>query len=166
MSALIKRYKHRLFLAGLIIILPWIAYSYAISDTVKLYSDYKTESSAVMQLQQQSLGNKQTATTDIRELIHSAEVLDSIEPTIKQHNISVVQYAPYMTIAGDGESLSSAELTISSGFISAVKLVDYIEKHLPACRIISLNFNTVNKYGVRTGELQTKIIIQQIVKTK
>ena len=60
-------------------------------------------------------------------------------------------------------AVHTARLTLTGGYTALVRLVDTLERTLPACRLRSLDWQTAADRRTRQMQLTLTLYIQQIV---
>jgi len=160
-------YKYRgiVLLAGLAVVLPWMAWHFALHDTFTAWSDCRR---LAARLETLALMAAQPAATHAgdRELILSGGLLDTVRRAAAQHAVQVAGYEPLVTAERDGVAVHTAQLTLTGGYGPLLQVVDALERTLPACRLRSLDWQAAPERRTRRMQLTLTLYIQQIVLKK
>ena len=160
-------YKYRgiVLLAGLAVVLPWMAWHFALHDTFTAWSDCRR---LAAQLETLALMAAQPAAPHAgdRELILSGGLLDTVRRADAQHAVQVAGYEPLVTAERDGVAVHTAQLTLTGGYGPLLQVVDALERTLPACRLRSLDWQAAPERRTRRMQLTLTLYIQQIVLKK
>ena len=155
-------YKYRgiVLLAGLAVVLPWMAWHFALHDTFTAWSDCRR---LAAQLETLALMAAQPAATHAgdRELILSGGLLDTVRRAAAQHAVQVAGYEPLVTAERDGVAVHTAQLTLTGGYGPLLQVVDALERTLPACRLRSLVWQAAPERRTRRMQLTPTRYIQQ-----
>ena len=80
-----------------------------------------------------------------------------------ESKVRIAGYEPLVTAEQDGVAVHTARLTLTGGYTALVRLVDTLERTLPACRLRSLDWQTAADRRTRQMQLTLTLYIQQIV---
>ena len=106
------------------------------------------------------------ASADTLEYIRSGLLIERLLPTMEAARVTVVKYSPCVTSFEGGLNIHTAELLISGGFVPMVRVIDNLEKRLPGCKLVSVNFRSIRRQYNRPARLEASLVVQQIVFNK
>lgn len=163
-----EKYRGLIFLALLLVILPLAVYSLALKKTAVKHREYRSAGKELTVLRLQAANATQQAATGVKpgqELIASGRMLDAIADEIKKNSLSVHKYTPYTIVHEGGIVINTGEAVIAGGYAQLVRLMEFVEKDVAGCRIISVNFRSSKE--ARTGKvsLTATMVLQQIMQT-
>ena len=157
-------YKYRGFvmLAALAVVRPWTAWHFALQDTFAAWRDCRRLAARLETLAPQMAQPAAVAASD-GELILSGGLLDTVRRAAAESKVRIAGYEPLVTAEQDGVAVHTARLTLTGGYTALVRLVDTLERTLPACRLRSLDWQTAADRRTRQMQLTLTLYIQQIV---
>lgn len=157
-------YKYRgvLLLALLVVVLPFAAWRFALRDTLGVWRDCRRLTARLETLAPVT-AQKAAAAVPHRELILSGGVLDTVRRAAAERSVQVAGYEPQVTEEQDGAAVHTAQLTLTGRYTELVRVVDALERALPACRLRSLAWSAQTDRRTRRTELELTLYIQQIV---
>jgi|GEM_PF-982244 len=103
---------------------------------------------------------------DTLEYIRSGLLIERLLPAMEAAGVAVVKYSPFITSSEGGLNIHTAELLLSGGFVPMVRVVDDLEKQVPGCKLVSVNFHSIRRQYNRPARLEASLVVQQIVFTK
>jgi len=106
------------------------------------------------------------ASADTLEYIRSGLLIERLLPAMEAAGVAVVKYSPCVTSSEGGLNIHTAELLLSGGFVPMVRVIDDLEKQLPGCKLVSVNFHSIRRQYNRPARLEASLVVQQIVFTK
>ena len=149
------RYRGLGLLALLVLALPWAAWRFALSDTFGAWRECGRLERRLDALAPTTpaTGAAVPAAVEAPELILSGGLLDSMR-----------RFAPagVTTLRQDGIEIRTAQLTLTGPFAELLRTVDALERHLPACRMRSAEWQTVVQPRTRRTQLTLTLHIQQL----
>ena len=146
------RYRGLGLLALLVLALPWAAWRFALSDTFGAWRECGRLERRLDAL---------APTTPAPELILSGGLLDSMR-RFAPAGVRATGYVPVTTLRQDGIEIRTAQLTLTGPFAELLRTVDALERHLPACRMRSAEWQTVVQPRTRRTQLTLTLHIQQL----
>lgn len=157
-------YKYRgvVMLAALAVALPWTAWHFALQDTLDAWRDCGKLAARLENLAPEASGTAAPRPGG-RELVLSGGLLDTVRRAAAESKVRVAGYEPLVTAEHDGVAVHTARLTLTGGYTALVRLVDTLERTLPACRLRSLDWQTAADRRTRQTQLTLTLYIQQIV---
>lgn len=160
-------YKYRgiVLLAALVVVLPWMAWHFALYDTFTAWRDCGRLAARLETLAPAAAQPAAVAAGE-RELILSGGLLDSVRRAAAQYSVQVAGYEPLVTAEHDGVAVHTAQLTLIGGYGSLLRVVDALERTLPACHLRSLGWQAGAERRTRKTQLTLTLYIQQIVLKK
>lgn len=165
MSALSK-YKGAFYLILLLAVLPLVVWSMALRDTAVKYRDYRKDRGILEQLQSRPVPAAKEAaggaTGDGEELVASGKFIEAISRTADRNNVAIERYTPYLTYEGNGIEIMTANLEVTGDFSAIVRLLEFIERDISQCRVISLDFKSSKERRSGNIKLTAGILVQQI----
>lgn len=156
-------YKGLLYIAGLLVAVPWLVYNLAIADTVKLDRELKRVRREIAQLQ----GHRSDVPAMVAEIasgLDNGELIPHIMDCDAGCRCAVVKYTPYVTESRDGFAVHTAELVLSGGYADLVRLVERAETETSGSRLVSAAFRSIRQRQRKQTQLQVTLILQQITK--
>ena len=172
MKGLVK-YRGLALLALLVVVAPLLVWQYALSGTVdrlrqtgknrKQIAELRAMQSATNGTPQGSAdGDAQISTTG-REMVLSGELIGALLPTIEAEKLRIEHFSPCVTSDSDGVRLTTGQLSVEGRFAGIVKLLDFLERRVPHCKVVSAHFRTARpRNRNETKTLSCTIYIQQI----
>ena len=160
-------YKYRgiVLLAGLAVVLPWAAWHFALRDTCAAWRDCRHMGARLETLAPET-AQPAAAGAGERELVLSGGLLDTVRRAAAERAVQVAGYEPLVTAEHDGVAVHTAQLTLTGGYASLLRVVDTLERTLSACRLRSLVWQAVPDRRTRKIRLTLTLYIQQIVLKK
>lgn len=160
-------YKYRgiVLLAGLAVVLPWIAWHFALRDTCAALRDCRHMAARLETLAPETAQPAAVGAGEC-ELVLSGGLLDMVRRAATERSVQVAGYEPLVTAEHDGVAVHTAQLTLTGGYASLLRVVDTLERTLPACRLRSLVWQAVPDRRTRKIRLTLTLYIQQIVLKK
>lgn len=155
------RYRGPVMLALLFAVLPWTAWHFALRDTADalLACCRLSRELAAAVPSRPSQGVVMSVET---EQLLSGRLLD----TLRRHALQGVVISGYLPLVGevrDGLAIHTARLELTGSFHALLPTVRVLERHLPCCRIRSLEWRVRTTPKNRNRQLVLTIHIQQIV---
>lgn len=156
-------YKYRgvLLLALLVVVLPGAAWRFALRDTLGAWRDCRQLTARLETLAPVAAQKTAVAAPD-RELILSGGVLDTVRRAAGMRSVQVAGYEPQVTSEQDGAAVHTAQLTLTGRYTELVRVVDALERALPACRLRSLAWSAQTDRRQRRPQLTLTLYIQQV----
>lgn len=160
-------YKYRgiLLLALLVLVLPFAAWRFALCDTLGAWRDCRRLTARLETLTPVTAQKTAAALPD-RELILSGGLLDTVRRAAGMLSVQVAGYEPLVTSVQDGAAVHTAQLTLTGRYTELVRVVDALERALPACRLRSLEWQAQTDRRTRKTHLTLTLYIQQIALKK
>lgn len=161
----LAKYKGIALLVSLTLVVPLTVYRYAVSVTVKQWlttRDYRLRIEELRGIQSQATGSGNVETADV-EMLMSGLVVAELLPSIEREKLHIEHFSPCVSSDSDGIVLTTGQLSVRGTFAATIKLLDELEKGMPYCKIISVNWRGVkprNRGSTKT--LTCTIYIQQI----
>ncbi len=146
-------YKGLISLLLLLAIVPVAAWRLALSDTVGAWFSIRKLSTQIERLQAR---DSLPGSMDRIEFVTGSELLQTMD-------CHVVRFTPYSTGSADGLSTHADEVILSGDFHALVGVIERIERELPSCRLLSVAFRMQKPRYRQQPELQTTLVIQQII---
>ena len=159
------RYRGIVLLAGLVVVLPWTAWRFALRDTFEAWRDCRRLAARLEALAPMAAQPAAAHAVD-RELILSGGLLDTVRQAADSADVRVAGYEPLVTLDRDGVAVHTAQLTLTGGYAPLLRVVDALEHALPACRLCSLDWQAASERRTRRTQLTLTLYIQQIVLKK
>ncbi|MDL2319682.1 hypothetical protein LJC45_00925 [Alistipes sp. OttesenSCG-928-B03] len=161
------KYKGLLYLAALLVVVPWFVYRVAIADTVRMKRELKQTQREIVRLQNQSRseGAATGAIAGNALELQSGGLIPRITDCEADARCTVVKYTPYVTESRDGLAVHTAELVLSGTYADLVRLVERAETQLASCRLVSANFKSIRQRQRKPTQLQVTLVLQQICKS-
>ena len=190
------RYKGLVYLGLLLMVLPLAAWKLAIGQTWHIWRQTSRQTTELARLSSEmpaaeggaatvgptiqgdpgaaaglpvtasSATSPTGASADTLEYIRSGLLIERLLPAMEAAGVAVVKYSPCITSSEGGLSVHTAELLLSGGFVPMVRVVDNLEKQLPGCKLVSVNFHSIRRQYNRPARLEASLVVQQIVFTK
>lgn len=159
------RYRGIVLLAALVVVLPWAAWHFALRDTCAAHRDCRELAARLKTFAPETVQSAAVA-SDARELVLSGGLLDTVRRAAAEVAVQVAGYEPLITAEHDGVAVHTAQLTLVGGYMSLLRVVDTLERALPACRLCSLDWQAAAERRTRKTQLTLTLYIQQIVLKK
>ncbi len=160
------KYKGLARLALVLLIAPLLVYKYALGGTLKQWrttAKYRQQTEQLRIAGAQSAKPQNTCTIDT-EMVLSGLVVAELLPFIESEKLWIEHFSPCVTSDRDGIRLTTGQLSVRGKFTGIVGLIDRIEREMPWCKILSLQFRVVkprNRGSTKT--LVCTIYVQQIM---
>lgn len=157
-------YKYRgiVLLTGLVVVLPWAAWHFALHDTCAAWRDCRRLSARLENLAPEA-ARTAVPRLDGRELILSGGLLDTVRRVAAEKAVQVAGYEPLVTADRDGIAVHTAQLTLTGGYAALLQVTGALEQSLPGCRLRSAEWRTATDRHTRRVQLTQTLYIQQIV---
>lgn len=165
MRGLTWKRKNQLLLAGGVLLL-WIVYSYAITNTLEARSSCQTlqlriDSAAtapeqLAQLEQQLAGfSSLTMTTDSTAAIHE-HLLGVVTNYCQQHNLVLRDFSSPVILQQQEWRIENHPITVEGTFVDLLQLVNHLEQE-PKGHVISTEYRS--RRDNKTQELSLSLLI-------
>lgn len=155
------KYLGVLLLGLLIVVLPLVAWHYALHDTLQAWLKCRRISAQLEQMGPATQTNRPVRTSD-RELILSGELLDIVRQAASSE-VRVIGYEPLVNQEQNGAAVHTGQLTLSGEYRSLLRVADAIERTYPQCRLRSLVWRCGTNPATRREQLTAVLYIQQIM---
>ncbi len=162
MSAL-EKYRGLAHLLGVAVVLPLLAWRLALADTAGKWREARRTEKQLTALRTQDAAPAAPLLV-VGEHIRDGELLGEI--LCGPGCCEVVKYTPYVANAADGLAIHTAEVVLNTDCLSFVRIVDHIERTMPASRLRSVSLRAMVPRGSTRPQLYGMLIIQQIAETK
>lgn len=159
-----EKYRGLAYLAGLLVVVPWLVYSFAIAGTVRLGRELKRTEKEIALLESGrsvDTGGEAIVARGASGL-QDGGVISRMMDCEAGGRCAVVRYTPYITETREGLSVHTAELTLSGGYADLLRLVERVETQAGGGRLVSAMFRSVRQRQRRQTQLQVTLILQQI----
>ena len=154
-------YRGLMMLGVLFVVLPWATWRFALRDTVAAWRDCRRLSRELAAVAS-SCPPPRIESWEVAEQLLSGRLLDTLRRHTP-HGITVIGYAPIAGEAQEGTAVHTARLELAGGFHALLPAVRLLERHLPDCRIRSLEWRMRTVPGTRRRQLVLTVHVQQIV---
>lgn len=152
-----KKYFQIIKLIALLILAPSFIYALAISNTIKLYKDYKHEISYIKQLEPT---NDTCQFEESEPIISSGLLMRLMSQVCQENNVKLCHYFPE-EISKEGDvSLVAAKITIAGKFIGLLRVVNSLNE-FKNIKICYASFNT-HKPTLDNREVMLELKIIQV----
>lgn len=162
---LTARYKGLAWLVLVVLILPLLAWRYALNGTTDQWLSARKNRRQTELLC--GAANRpidpRTALTTSEEMLLSGSLIAAVLPSAESEKLSIGHFSPCVTSDQDGVLLATGQMSLEGGFAGMVRVINMMEREIPQCKIISAQFHSVKPRGrgaVKT--LNCTIYIQQI----
>ena len=157
------RYRGLGLVALLALLLPWMAWRFALSDTFVAWRECRRLERRLEALAPTTpaTGAAVPAAVEAPELILSGGLLDSVR-RFAPVGVHATGYVPAVTLQQDGIEIRTAQLTLTGPFAELLRTVDALERRLPACRLRSAEWQTTTQPRTRRTQLTLTLHIQQL----
>lgn len=155
-------YRGLMMLGALLVVLPWTTWRFALRDTFAAWRDCRRFARELSVVASGSRPSQPIASDEAAELLLSGRLLD----TLRRHapcGIAVIGYLPVVGETQDGLAVHTARLELTGGFHALLPAMRLLERHLPDCRIRSLEWRMRTEPGTRRRQLVLTVHVQQIV---
>ena len=159
---MLEKYKGLLYLAGLVIVVPYLVFSLAISDNVRMGRETKKIERETEALKAKAGQSGSSAVNIINRSDLTRDAISDIMGMVGSARCNVVKYTPYITESRDGLTVHTNELTVSGRYSDLLKLTAAVENGLPGLRLVSTSFRTVRQRQKKEVQLHMTLILQQI----
>lgn len=161
------KYKGIAYLALLLIVLPLAVWSFALKGTVAKHREYRNESRKLETMRSQPATLRVTDAGEVHgaapDLISGGKFLEETAPCVEKNRLAIEKYTPYVSHRGEGIAVLTAGVEVSGDFVSIVRLVDFIEKEIKPCRLVSLDFRSTKERRTGKVKLTAVMYIQQVM---
>jgi len=164
--------KNSFLILGLIVVL-FLCYKFAISNTLELRREYKRLAD------QEKLANTDSKQLPIllRKNMHYDSILNkmnlgntSVENNLlriinlhaEKEGVKVMDFNEPHIATGDNNTLSTIEFFLEGGFSQQLKIIYAIEQKNSFGDIIHVNFQKKRNYSKKRTQLTSRILIQQV----
>lgn len=157
------RYRGLGLAALLVVVLPWTAWRFALSETFAAWRACRQLERRLEALAPATLatGTAVRPAADAPELILSGGLLDSVR-RFAPAAVGVTGYVPVVTQRQEGIAVRTAQLVLTGPFAELLRTVETLERRLPACRLRSVEWRTIVQPRTRRTQLVLTLHIQQL----
>lgn len=157
-------YKYRgvVLLALLAVVLPWACWRFALRGTLGAWRDCGRLASRLEAMAPDTVRTVACAAGG-RELVLSGALLAAVRPAAAESDVQVAGYEPLVSVRYDGLAVHTAQLTLTGGYGPLLRVVDALERTLPACRLRTLEWRAAPDRRTRRMRLTLTLYVQQIV---
>ena len=155
-----SKYKGVIYLAGLLLVLPYILYSLNFKSTLHNYDTYQKLQDTISGFEAPA-DNKLTQSQIHADVISNGGLVADIQA--QNPTVSINNFTPLSIPIEDDILQQIAKITAVGGYADLVKFVDSIEVNYPYCRILSSNFNLKRDRKKALDYLELTIIVQQLI---
>lgn len=142
--------------------LPWATWHFALQDTVSAWLACRRLSREVAAADVSYRSPHRVEEVEETELLLSGRLLDTLRKHVPQ-GVVVLGYQPLVGEVRDGLAIHTARLELTGNFHALLPTVRVLERHLPECRIRSLEWCMRTTAKNRGRQLVLTVHIQQIV---
>lgn len=157
------QYKGLVYIAALVIVLPWLAWSFAVRDTVGAWLDCRHLDTQLAKMPLQAASVSSPVGDRSTDLVLSGHLLDVVRQGAT--GIAIAGYEPHVTLQQDGIRIHTARMTLSGDFAALLQVVNRLEDSLPHCRLSSLGWQSSTDRRSGKTQLTLIIYIEQIIKS-
>lgn len=167
----ISAYMGSVKLAGLLILLPLLVYSWGIRRTVELNRTVREQALRIESAQAGTTPGTfwQNEPVGIDrgsgEAVKTGVVLHRITSGLEKHGATAERYTPYRLYSEAENELYAGELLLGGGFASLTRLLDELETEGKE-RIVSVTYRSAVLPENRKKQLQMTVVFQQITQTE
>ena len=160
-----KQHREFIRLAGMVILLPLIAWLLGFRQTVAMWREYRNRQTEVERLRL-SDADKQTGLSQegigYRQILNNAFLLERLSETAKENRVTTIKYRPYLTREEGKLRIYTGELMLSGGFISLLKVMHHIEQDKELGKIVCSEFEVIEDRTKKEKQLRMTLVIQQL----
>lgn len=157
------RYRGVALLALLLLVLPWVAWRFALRDTWAAWRDCR-RLSALLAETPGAVSEAAPTMLSEPEVICSGVLLDAVREAAAEHSVQVTGYEPRETFRGEGLAVHTARLTLTGGCKPLLQVTAALETALPDCRLRTLEWRTATDRRTRRTDLVLTLYIEQIIR--
>lgn len=156
------RYRGAAGLALLLIVLPWMSWHYALSDSFRAWRDCVRLREAVGRVPQPDAVSVRAPLED-PALLPDGTLMTLLLPKASACGVRIRDYKPSVTAVGQGLEVHTASLTLAGPFAGILKVTYELETGVQACKPVSLCFGAAVSPDRRSRTLQATLYVEQIV---
>ncbi len=156
----LSKYRGLAHLLAVVVLLPLLAWRLALGDTVGKWREAQRTEKQLVQMRTQSAAPVPEPVAATAEHIRDGVLLDQI--VCGPAACEVVRYTPYITGSTEGVTVHTAEIVLNTDYLGAVRIIDRIERTMPASRLRSVAMRTLTPRGSKQPQLHATLIVQQI----
>ena len=160
-----KQHREFIRLAGMVILLPLIAWLLGFRQTVAMWREYRNRQTEVERLRL-SDADKQTGLSQegigYRQILNNGFLLERLSETAKENRVTTIKYRPYLTREEGKLRIYTGELMLSGGFISLLKVMHHIEQDKELGKIVCSEFEVIEDRTKKEKQLRMTLVIQQL----
>ena len=159
-----KQHKGFLLLVGLIVIVPLVAWVFGFRQTVKLWRESNDRQEMVGRLSEScsGVGNELPGSVSGKQILNNGVLLGQLERPIRNNEVKMVKYTPYLTREEGKLQVHTGELVLSGSFISLLKVMHYMEKEGHPGKIVSAGFRLFDDRAKKERQLRMTLVVQQL----
>ena len=159
-----KQHKGFLQLIGLIVIVPLVAWGFGFRQTVKLWRESNDRQEMVGHLSESrsGVGNELPGSVSGKQILNNGVLLGQLEQPIRDNEVKMVKYTPYLTREEGKLQVHTGELVLSGSFISLLKVMHYMEKEGHPGKIVSAGFRLFDDRAKKERQLRMTLVVQQL----
>ena len=161
-----EKYKGLAYLAILLVVIPYLVWSMALSGTVRMWNSLQetTKRIALLESKTNDMGVELSAGTSQDTVsIFDWQLIEAIHPLTEKYNAKIVKFTPYISENIEVAALYTAELILEGNYAGLVRIIEHIENDITKSRLISVTFKTTRRDRSKPRELTTILILQQII---
>lgn len=148
------RYRGLVSLALLLVAVPLLTGLPALRQSVSLALECHEQQRRLDELVRDSLRRESGTSVPDSALALCGNGLpaDTLFALVVRGGCTVGKYTPLPVSVQGGLVLHTSEITLCGGYVPLVRIVDYIERRMPSCKILSAVFKTVPKRESSPGK--------------
>lgn len=161
------KYKGLIYLTGLVIVIPWLAWRMAIAGNVEMSTQAGRfeKQTAALRAKAAQAETAPAAAVLTAGVLQSGVPIPVIMGSEAGSRCKVVRYTPYITESRDGLAVHTAELVVSGAYADLLRLVAAAEGNGEGYRLVSAAFRSIRQRHKKETQLQLTMILQQITRT-
>lgn len=162
-----EKYKGLAYLTLLLLVIPYLVWSMAISETVAMWRFVHKTATQIALLEADTVTSAAAMVESANgKALFEGRLIEAINPLIEKYQIKVVKFTPYISEKSDGAVLHTAVLILEGGYTGLVRTIEHIENNVGQSRLVSVAFKSMQRDRSRPPELTTTLILQQIITEK
>lgn len=96
------------------------------------------------------------------QILNNGVLLGQLERPIRNNEVKMVKYTPYLTREEGKLQVHTGELVLSGSFISLLKVMHYMEKEGHPGKIVSAGFRLFDDRAKKERQLRMTLVVQQL----
>lgn len=159
-----RQYKGLLKLAGMIVMVPLVAWLFGFRQTVKLWRECSVRQETVHRLSANKPEREEVLQEGLsgKQVLNNGVLLEQLGGTVRDNGVKVVKYTPYLTRQEGALQVHTGELVLSGNFTSLLKVMQHVEKKGNSGKIISAGFRLYDDRVRKERQLRMTLVIQQL----